>query len=298
MNLKLSGDLYKKYLSRLPSKRVNHLKLAFLSPFHLPLKTLVNIHGAHEPTLDKLDSIGYFVLRNRPLLAQISTALFNHNKQRQLSNVCLSEDELHKSFTAVRLVATGKGSIDKFSLLYLSQDTQCVSQQKLQQVNHLAIEKLVANYKKEVIARWDKENPEAVKTNPTASESEKAKVKKITPMNKLIRSKFNKNALLADESKFNEFCVDMLDCSEWPKAVGVVTTGGFSLLNGKPAANALIMTKHLMRMIDNKRSQQQPHKKKQSGSMNDSTAVYYRTPSSMPGSHFYKHARIAHIYNH
>ena len=53
-------------MSRLPSKRVNHLKLAFLSPFYLPLKTLVNIHGAHEPTLDKLDfSLGYFVLRNR-----------------------------------------------------------------------------------------------------------------------------------------------------------------------------------------------------------------------------------------
>ena len=153
VNLKLFGDLYKKYMSRLPSKRVNHLKLAFLSPFHLSLNTLVNIHG--EPTLDKLDSIGYFVLRNRSLLAQISTALFNHNKQRQLPNVCPSEDELHKSFTAVRLVATGKGSIDKFSLLYLSQDTECISQQKLQQLNHLAIEKLVANFKKEVIAKCD-----------------------------------------------------------------------------------------------------------------------------------------------
>ena len=104
-------------MSRLPSKRVNHLKLAFLGPFHFPLKTLVNIHGAHEPTLDKLNSISYFVLRDRSLFAQISTALFNHNKQRKLPNVCLSENELHKSFTAVRLVANGKGSIDKLSLL-------------------------------------------------------------------------------------------------------------------------------------------------------------------------------------
>ena len=75
----------------------------------------------------------------------------------------------------MRLVAIGKGSNDKFSLLYLSQDTQCVSQQKLQQVNHLAIEKLVANYQKEVIARLDKENPEAITTNPTATENEKTK---------------------------------------------------------------------------------------------------------------------------
>ena len=229
---KLKMELYKKYLAKPPSKRVNYLKLQYLSPFYLPFKSIITLNQSQ--LTNKFDqNAQFYILRDKRVLATISSLLFNRNKQ-QMNAKCLVDlntDELSLSYTVVKLTSVCKGSIDKFSLLYPHSNEPLNDLEETK----MCLNKLIGDYREEFLSKQDNET-----------------MKNKSKINKLIKHKFNKFDILTDENKFYEFESDLADCKEHRAPIGFVFTSGFSLANGKCTANALILTKYLIERINSK----------------------------------------------
>lgn len=223
---KTKNDLFNKYISKPPSKRVNYLKHGIFSPFYCPFETIVNIN--HDSSNER----EFFVLRNRHLLNKLSKLCFNKNKQLKLDKT-FTQDELDmmkKSYIPMRLIGHEKGKIEKFSLLYKYSDKKQVEQDEKEKK---LIANLISDYRREVMEKL----------------SDKEKENKPATLNKLIKAKFNKYELLRREETFERFTRESNKAGLVNKPVGFVYSSGFSLVNGKYNANAFVLAKHFVDCI-------------------------------------------------
>ena len=99
-------------------------------------------------------------------------------------------------------------------------------------------------------------------------------------INKLLRSKYNKNDLLIMESKFNEFELDLIDSSNHSSSIGFVFNNAFSLVDGKYTANGYILAKFIIDSINFKNNNNQN---------NDLSIINYKTQSQ---ANIYRSAKI------
>lgn len=255
----LSNKLYDKFTRRPPSKRVNYFKQGHLSPFYLPWRSLIAINSTNiDLNLTSCREIKYFVLRNRRVISKLQDKLF-HKKAR----LELTEKEvelLSKSFVAVRLVSSGKGSLEQYSLLYAENKNEPKEKQRV------VINKLIDEQKSQVVARLKSENKE----------------KPATTINKLIRANFNKYSLLKDESFFLRYYLEIIQSENDNLPIGFISSNEYTLANGKCSANAFILTKYLVNGLD-----------KRTGGIAPSI-IFYQTPNC---SSLLKSARIEHLFS-
>ena len=261
----LKHELYRKYLLKPPSKRVIYLKLGFLSPFHFPMKSIVNINN-HDSSFN-LDS-SYFILRNKQIISKIIDKIFNNtnkNKQNSLFHGLNEKEikELDASYVCVRLIPVDKGKIEKYSLLYFSSNTSEQNYEIENLNSKREVEKLVKIYKNELLSLTE------VKTRESTSTS-----------NKLIQ---DKNNFLLNEVNFHNHQLGLAGISSYKKPIGFVCTSGFSLANGQYSANGFILTKILINLINNETN---------SNNHANLTRIDYRTPSA----NIYKQAKITQVF--
>ena len=255
----LNNQFLKKYLLKPPSKRVNYLKLGFLSPFYFPLRSIVSFNNK----CFDLNNSCYFILRNKLFLTKLIDKIFNKNHKHAKQNCnllnALNEAEiknLDKSFVCVRLTPIDKGKIEKFSLLYNS-TTNKQLKNELDDGLHtkLVVEKLIENYKQDFLANLN-EKDKRVK----------------------LKRKLNANNLLSNEEYFFNQQLELKDTSNHKIPIGIVCNSGFTLLNGKISANGLILTKYFLdSMTENNNI--------------NLTRIDFKTPSS----NIYKTAKINQI---
>jgi hypothetical protein len=259
-NLKIKDQLFKKYSSRPPSKRINYLKHGILTPFSGPFETILKCNQTNK--LNNDDS--FLILRDRQLINKLSSLLFKKNKQLKLNETFNSNeiDLINKSFVCVRLVGQGKGKIEKFSLIY----NYSKSDQKPEQNQNekQAICKLINNLRREKIKN--------------ISEQSNNEIKKAT-LNKLLKLKFNKNELLMNEKAFETFQSELANKPGHRIPIGYVSESFFTLVNGKYSANAYISVKSLLDIIQLKQ--------------NSTTLLHYRAPSSY---NYYKIAKMMNLF--
>ncbi|RMZ95978.1 ribonucleases P MRP subunit POP1 [Brachionus plicatilis] len=233
-NESLKENLYQKFKSRPPSKRVNFLKNGIVSPFYLPCKSILELNSGSELNSEKRQ---FFILRDKKILSNLSNALFNRNKQKKI-NFNISElEKFSDSYIGVRLESVGRGSLDQFSILYdyfeIKRDSEA---EKTEQFHlRLVTNKIIDEYRKEF-----------VKKNGNDSQ--------IT-LNKLLRTKFNKFEILKEENWFFKYQMEYKDSEFYKLPLGFVCSSGFSLANGKCSANGLIVTKYLINLLDQKYNQ-------------------------------------------
>lgn len=99
-------------------------------------------------------------------------------------------------------------------------------------------------------------------------------------LNKLLRSKYNKHKLLLDDRAFLEHEFNMLDSKQHRMPIGFVQNSGFTLTNGKCSANAFVLAKSILDMIELKSKSYDP------------TLVSYKSPSS----ECLRQAKVVHFY--
>jgi len=272
-NEQLKQELFKKFSSRPPSKRVNYLKAGFLCPFYFPMKQLVNIYN-YEPNSMLDSSSTFFILRNKQFLNNLANTIFSKNKpNKKLKNElfqCLNEEEMNnlsKSFICVRILPTSKGKIEKFSLLYEPKvfNDSDFNQEK----NHsqIAVNKLVANFRSEFLLSID------AKTKSNARSAPQSK------LNKLIKNKFNKQNILMNEDNFEKYFIELNDSPLSRKPIGFVCNSSFTLVNGKFSANGFLLTQYVIDSIEKRERA-------------DLSVVDCKTTSSA----LYKSAKIKQIY--
>lgn len=270
----LKHELFKKFLARPPSKRINYLKVGFLSPFYFPIKSLISIYKFEENSM--LDSsTPFFINRNKQFLNSLALKIFGKNKQSKQQKIdlfqSLSEEEiknLSKSFICVRMLPVGKGKIEKFSLLYEAKQIKDNDYDLEKKHSNMTMNKMVSNFRNEFLKSIDeKSNEHASGTLPKSQ------------LNKLIKNKFNKQKLLINEANFEKYFVELSDSPFSRKPIGFVCNSGFTLVNGKFSANGFVLTQFLIDSIEKKADC-------------DLSAVDYKTPSSV----LYNHAKIKQIY--
>jgi hypothetical protein len=270
----LKHELFKKYLARPPSKRINYLKAGFLSPFYFPIKPLISIYKFEENSM--LDSsTSFFINRNKQFLNSLALKIFGKNKQSKQQKIdlfrCLSEEEiknLSKSFICVRMIPLGKGKIEKFSLLYEAKKIKDNDYDLEKKHSNMTINKMVCNFRNEFLKLIDQKSSEHASSTLPKSQ-----------LNKLIKNKFNKQKLLINEAYFEKYFVELSDSPFSRKPIGFVCNSGFTLANGKFGANGFILTQFLVDSIEKKADC-------------DLSAVDYKTTSSV----LYNHAKIKQIY--
>ena len=106
------NGLYKKYLARPPSKRINYLKNGTLSPFSCPWLSIQKLHQS-TPSQAATDK-PFFILKNRRLIRKLENLFFNKNGQlKQAYDLNAGDMELiNNSYLGVRL--TGHGKVEFF----------------------------------------------------------------------------------------------------------------------------------------------------------------------------------------
>ncbi len=100
--------LFKKYMSRPPSKRINFLDRAFLSPFSNQWSSVQKLHQLQSALETAEDS--FFILKNRTIIRKLEQLFFSKNFQANLDN-SFSQAEMNMinaSYLGVRLTSSGK----------------------------------------------------------------------------------------------------------------------------------------------------------------------------------------------
>ena len=255
------------YMRRPPSKRVNYFKLGFLTPFSCPWASLLCLNSAAALlNSEEKEQKKYFIMRNKKVLFSFSNAFFNKNKQLKAYSVSLSEREIEvasQSYTAVRLVTVGRGTIDKFSLLYAAEKREHRIDEDTNANETMVVNSLVKNYRAQVLAKLETSD------------------KKVN-INKLLKSRFNKHDLLKEEKAFYKFNLDLIDSKEHRVPVGFVCNSGFTLVTGGCSANAFVLTKYLIETI----------LRQNTAHSSQRTKLLYKTPNS----YLYRSARIVHFF--
>ena len=249
-NEKQTHDLFKKYISKPPSKRVNYLKSAFLSPFYFPIKSIVSAYS-HD--------CSFFILRNKQFLNKLANQVLSKKNQKSdlLSSLNVEEkNHLSKSFVCVRLLPFGKGKIDKFSLLYENAALNKMDTNEEKSCSKLVMNKVIHSYRNRFLA--------SLNEKPKASQNSENKSK----INKLIRNKFCKENVLLNEENFQYYLHELNDSNANRRPVGFVCNSGFTLVNGKVSANGFLLTKFLLDLIEKKDSV-------------DLSIIEYKMPSSL-----------------
>lgn len=263
-NDEIKNEVYKKYLLKPPSKRINHLKSGFLCPFYFPIRTIFNLNQAKIEA--NLNESSIFILRNKQLISKVINAVFN-NKGKKLT-LDLSQDELNlvnSSYIGVRLTTIGKGKIDKYSLLYKYEQLSDSNQVKNELNNSkLVLNKMVEDYKREFLAKID--------------DNDKNK----SNINKLVKHKFNKCDMLVNEDKYLSYEIELNDSKDHKTPIGFVCNSGITLVNGKFSANGFILTKYIVDLINNKNEK-----------TNSLSLVNYKSPSACG---IFKTAKINQFY--
>jgi hypothetical protein len=279
-NNKLSIELYNKYLRKPPSKRPNYLKLAFLTPFYCPWKSIVllNNNKLNEKSLEDAKT-SFYVLKNKKLLNNLSTLIFNKNKQAKHLKLNITESELdlvRNSYVAVRLTSLGKGTIDKYSLIYPAQMSLKKNLETEAYNERIVVNNLLSEYRENFLKNL-------VESSQIKLDADEKKSKDL--LNKLLRTKFNKFDLLQNEEMFYKFNVELMDTKTHALPVGFVTESGFTLVNGKYGANAFILTKYFVGLLNDNSDMKADR-------IQDRINVTYK----IPNSNLYREARINHFF--
>jgi len=226
-NETLKEKLFKKYLSRPPSKRVNFLKHGIFSPFSGPFQSILKLHSTD------IHDTNFYILRNRQLLNKISSLISNRSKQQDANSLSESELELlEKSFINVRLLGEGKGNMESFSLIY------CYSSKKEFKNSENAktlIGKIINDFRQEEVK---------------AIHGEIQQGKKNITLNRLLKSRYNKHNLLVRESSFEKYETEIQSQKESQKPIGFIYKSSFTLSNGKISGNGYILAKCLIKMTN------------------------------------------------
>jgi hypothetical protein len=272
-------DLYKKYIRRPPSKRVNYFKLGFLTPFSCPWKSVMRLSMSDKLDVDLEENkeAGFYILRNKRILMTMSNLFFNKNKQAKLAKLNLNQTEINSlmnSYTAVRLTTIGKGTIDTFSWLYDKSNVKPNSTTRTVDSNNdttfnnarFVINNIINHHRSQVLANLESSGKVTAGSN----------------INKLLRGNFNKHDLLKSETSFFELNKELLDSKTHRMPIGFVSHGGYTLVNGGISANAYILTKYLLNLVDSKETLD----------YNQRTSITYKTPNSSQ----LRNAKIIHLY--
>ena len=250
----LKEKLFKKHLARPPSKRVNFLKHGILSPFSGPYDSIMKLHSSSS------QDETFFILRNRQLLNKISNLFFNKNKQIKANELSAHEIELlGKCFINVRLESTGKGNMENFSLIYHYSDKKEIQQSDQAKA---IIGDLINKYKHDEIKAICESNKKGI-TKPT--------------LNRLLKSKFNKQNLLIQEKRFEIYQTQLQKLKDNQTAIGFISKSNFRLASGKYNANGFILGKSFVEIIQK----------------SENNLVNYITPSCQT---FFKTAKISNLY--
>jgi hypothetical protein len=263
-------ELFKKYMAKPPSKRVNYLKKGFLNPFHCPFNSLLNVKMNSSSNV-RIEKINYFILRDRQIISKLNDLFSNRNKQqifRRFNELLkdLNEDIFNQSYVGVRLVASGGGKFENNSLLYSLGQKQ---EEKSQNIQRSAISQLIKVHRTEAIKKLRENND----TNLNES---------ISNLNKLLRTNFNKYDLLRDESAFETYHIETTKKANLNAPIGFIKTSGYTLFKGKCSANGFILFKSIIELVKSAKS-------KNSTNFN---RILFKTPSGV----LFRQAKIENFY--
>ena len=217
-----------------------------MTPFSCPWAAVKKLNSTD---LNSPGTGEFFILRNQRLITKLERLLFNKNHQLKLNDQ-LSDIEMNiieNSFVGIRLSSFGKGDIENFSHIYEevdkegNEDKDCL---------HNSIHELITESKDKIF-----------KTTEIS-----------VPINKLLRAKFNKQSLLLNDDSFLKHELNMIGSNYNKIPIGFVQTSSFSLVSGKCAANAFVLTKSILNMAKKRVAV--------SGKKNNAVLISYRSPSS------------------
>lgn len=234
-NEKLKLELYEKYRRRPASKRVNYLKSAFLTPFYLPFNSLLNIHRQLSTNESSNEPFDYFILRNKKLLTQLGDVFFSKNAQHKKVFKSLAFDAklIDYSYIPVRMSSQGRGTLDRFSLIFnYDQNYAQVNEARATDVK-LAMSKITTEYRENFMSTFEQ-----------ASKTDDKKVE--ANLNKLLRHKFNKYEMLLDENVFFKYLRELSDSKNYRLPIGFIANGHFNLATGNYSANGFVLTKAIV----------------------------------------------------
>jgi hypothetical protein len=217
---------------------------------------------------EDFSTIEYFILRDKNVIEMFNNWL---SGKKQTASVDFSnENVLNRSYVAVRLTCLNKGRFEKFSLLYANKSHDTSANEEKEK-NNLAIQKLVAEYKSEFLAKLNNKQE-----NGNGNEIKKRSKNK----------RFDKFCLLINEEAFQKFEIELNDCNQHEKPIGFVTSNEFTLVKGKCTANAFILTKYLLEVLKTQSKNMKVDDKKES-------IVNFRAPNC----NTLRQARINHFLN-
>lgn len=220
-----------------------------MAPFSCPWTAVKKLDSAN---LNSPNTGEFFILRNRRLISKLETLLFNKNRQLKLNDQFNDAelDMIEKSFVGVRLSSFGKGDIEKFSHIY-EENTEDTKTNQDEECVNTSVHKLITESKSQILETTENS----------------------VPINKLLRAKFNKQSLLLNDDSFFKHELNMIGSEGYRRPIGFAQTSSFSLVSGKCAANAFVLTKSILKMA--KRQAVFDGKKRRDGII-----ISYRTPSS------------------
>lgn len=104
--------LFKKYLARPPSKRINFLDRACLSPFSNQWSAVQKLHST-STTADQCSPFGgsFFILKNRRIIRKLEQLFFTRHTRLNAVDTSFTEAEMtmiSNSYVGVRLTSYGK----------------------------------------------------------------------------------------------------------------------------------------------------------------------------------------------
>jgi hypothetical protein len=267
----LKLELFKKYMAKPPSKRVNYLKKCFLSPFYCPFKSLLNVSLSSSLNA-KIEQIDYFILRDRQIISKLNDLVSNRNKQQLfkrfnelLKDKDLNKDMFNQSYVGVRLLVNGDGKFENYSLLYAPGGKKQKSKNDHTQQSAI-INELVRARRAHVLNKL-KEKKDTIQNES------------ISNVNKLLRANFNKYDILKDESAFEIYQTHASKKANVSVPIGFVKTAGYTLVKGKCTANGFILFKSLIELISSSKS---------STNSTNFNIILFKTPSG----ELFRQARI------
>lgn len=187
------------------------------------------------------DKQNTFILRNKKFLIELNQIFFGkafecNSIDKFRSKYKHFEAFYNNSYTLVRLESVEKGFLDTYSQIFMLNDNDLINK------SHSGIV---------LINQEDKLKQAMIKFNKDKQKAEELNVESLV----------NEEIFVKVQSLINESLNRTL--------IGIVTNGKFSSTNGQPAANALILTKYLFKIIEKQ------HKNKQFKNL-----ILYRTPNS------------------
>lgn len=267
---KLKVDLYAQHKRRPASKRINFLKRQYLTPFYAPCRSLVSL------SQDRSDELkNYFILRDKKLLRKFQLAMFSRNNPTKSTLDSLNQQELdliRDSYVPVRLECDGRGTLDRFSLIFKHKPAETKPSES---ESRISLGRIISEHRTQTVKKLieDEKLKDSKKRAPTGS-----------ILNKLIRSKYDSNELLIEEKAFLKFQNDLIDSKQTQTPpIGFILNGGFNLACGKYAANGFVLTRILLESVND-------------GEKCGSRLVSFRSPKSCSEEGF-KTARITHIFD-